>query len=188
MFLIAVLSQLLVEHGHSADTAQCLHNVCAHEVSQCGTRGDCNVLFTCVGHGDCANKFPSGSPIGRCLSTCSNSTAELDELTASFSEFWKQRNVQADNKLRSFKPLNLEFVLPAFPVVQDASILRRRLLQNSKTRLLQTIDQLSALADSQPPTRVSLFETAEGKPVFDGFKQLRDKIERDVGQILHRTI
>jgi hypothetical protein len=183
-FTIFFMRVLLVTLGATtaADTLSCLHRDCSAEISGCTRRGDCAALFTCVGAGDCAHKFPPDTALGRCLTRCGNSTD--DEVSGNFRNFWETRNTLAEKHLQSFKPLNIEFSFPEFRVDTSGPTLRRRLVENSKTRLLKLVDQLAATAELG--VQGVLLET--DKSTFSGLRELREKIERDVDNLLKRDM
>ena len=184
MHLLFIFIGAVAPVGGAVNAASCLHSVCAEEISGCTRRGDCATLFTCVGEGNCALKLPADSSVSRCLASCGNSTLGESEVEGKFRTFWESRNAVAEKQLRSFKPANIEFFFPEVRPDPSASTLRRRLLQNSKTRLLKLVDQLAAGGETSDAT--ALLET--DKSTFAGFRQLRDKIERDVEDLLKRDI
>ena len=170
------------------NTASCLQNVCQEELTDCSHRGDCATLFTCVGEGDCDKQFATDSSVGRCLARCGNATTEADDdlFSRNFRQFWETRNAVAEKKLRSFKPAIMDFSFPEIKSDQSAPSLRRRLLSNTKNRLLNVVDQLADIAarggaETTSPT-AALIET--DKSTFQGFRELREKIERDVDGLL----
>lgn len=142
------------------------------------------MLFNCVGAGDCAQKFPPDTPVGKCLTRCSQSITDEADDTKNFRHFWETRNAAAEKHLQSFKPSNLEFFFPEVRSDTSGPALRRRLLKNTKVRLLKLVDQLAATEDFGD--EISLLET--DKSTFSGFRELRDKIERDVENLLKRDI